>query len=46
MGVSNLFTFMKSIPPYWEPKLEMFYEMVGDPVKDSVLMGEASPVLR
>jgi dipeptidyl aminopeptidase/acylaminoacyl peptidase len=44
VGVSNLFTFMKTIPPYWEPMLEMMYEMVGDPVKDSVLMREASPV--
>jgi len=44
VGVSNLFTFMKSIPPYWEPLLDMFYEMVGDPVKDSILLREASPV--
>jgi len=45
VGVANMFTFMKSIPPYWEPQLQMFYEMVGDPVKDSLLMAEASPVL-
>lgn len=44
VGVSNLFTFMKTIPPYWKPMLEMMYEMVGDPVKDSVMMREASPV--
>jgi len=44
VGVSNLFTFMKTIPPYWKPLLEMMYEMVGDPVKDSILMHEASPV--
>ncbi|HEY5471301.1 MAG TPA: S9 family peptidase [Bacteroidales bacterium] len=44
VGVSNLFTFMKTIPPYWKPMLEMMYEMVGDPVKDSVRMREASPV--
>lgn len=44
VGVSNLFTFMKTIPPYWEPMLNMMYEMVGDPVKDSILMYEASPV--
>ena len=44
VGVSNLFTFMKTIPPYWKPMLDMMYEMVGDPVKDSVLMKEASPV--
>jgi dipeptidyl aminopeptidase/acylaminoacyl peptidase len=44
VGVSNLFTFMQTIPPYWKPMLDMMYEMVGDPVKDSVLMREASPV--
>jgi dipeptidyl aminopeptidase/acylaminoacyl peptidase len=44
VGVSNLFTFMKTIPPYWKPMLEMMYEMVGDPAKDSILMHEASPV--
>ena len=45
VGVANLFTFMKTIPPYWKPYLDQFYEMVGDPKKDSLLMAEASPVL-
>ncbi len=44
VGVSNLFTFMKTFPPYWKPYLQMMYEMVGDPVKDSSLLAEASPV--
>lgn len=44
VGVSNLFTFMKTIPPYWKPMLDMMYEMVGDPVKDSLQMRETSPV--
>lgn len=44
VGVSNLFTFMKSIPPYWEPYLEMIFEMVGNPDKDKELMESASPV--
>ena len=44
VGVSNLFTFMKTIPPYWKPQLDMMYEMVGDPKKDSIQMREASPV--
>jgi dipeptidyl aminopeptidase/acylaminoacyl peptidase len=44
VGVSNLFTFMKSIPPYWKPYLEMMYEMVGNPEKDKELMNDASPV--
>jgi dipeptidyl aminopeptidase/acylaminoacyl peptidase len=45
VGVSNLFTFMKTIPPYWEPYLEMTYEMVGDPVRDKELMTAVSPAL-
>lgn len=45
VGVSNLFTFMKTIPPYWEPYLEMMYEMVGHPEEEKDLMAAASPVL-
>jgi dipeptidyl aminopeptidase/acylaminoacyl peptidase len=44
VGVSNLFTFMKTIPPYWKPMLDMMYEMVGNPIQDSLLLREASPV--
>lgn len=45
VGVSNLFTFMKTIPPYWKPMLEMMYEQVGDPVKDKEMMEACSPAL-
>ncbi|MGZ5078030.1 MAG: S9 family peptidase [Usitatibacter sp.] len=45
VGVSNLFTFMKTIPPYWKPYLEMFGEMVGDMEKDKELLASASPVM-
>jgi len=44
VGVSNLFTFMETIPPYWKPFLEMFYEMVGNPESDKESMEAASPV--
>jgi dipeptidyl aminopeptidase/acylaminoacyl peptidase len=44
VGVSNIFTFYKTIPPYWENGLKMFYEMIGDPVKDSLFLREISPV--
>lgn len=45
VGVSNLFTFMETIPPYWEPYKKMLYEMVGDPMtKDSIMMRQNSPV--
>jgi dipeptidyl aminopeptidase/acylaminoacyl peptidase len=43
-GVSNLFTFMKTIPPYWKPTLERFYVMVGNPEKDIELLRAASPI--
>ena len=45
VGVSNLFTFMNTIPPYWKPYLDMMYEMVGNPQADSLMMAENSPVL-
>jgi len=45
VGVSNLFTFMKTIPPYWKPYLEMLQEMVGDMEKDKELLASASPVM-
>lgn len=45
VGVSNLFTFMQTIPPYWKPMLEMMFEQVGDPVKDKEMMEACSPAL-
>ena len=45
VGVSNLFTFMNTIPPYWKPYLEMLYEMVGHPEKDKELLAANSPAL-
>jgi dipeptidyl aminopeptidase/acylaminoacyl peptidase len=45
VGVSNLFTFLNTIPPYWKPELEMFHEMVGDPQKDKDWFQEHSPAL-
>ena len=45
VGVSNLFTFMQTIPPYWKPMLDMMYEMVGDPVNDSAQLAATSPAL-
>lgn len=46
VGVSNLFTFMNTIPPYWAMYLDMMHEMVGDPSieADSLMMRENSPV--
>jgi len=44
VGVSNLLTFLATIPPYWKPYLEMMHEMVGDPVKDRDMLMAESPV--
>ena len=44
VGVSNLLTFMQTIPPYWKPMLDMMYEMVGDPVAERDQMIACSPV--
>ena len=46
VGVSNLLTFMQTIPPYWRPLLEMMYEQVGDPEKDLDMLTAYSPALQ
>lgn len=43
-GVSNLFTFLKAIPPYWKPMLEMMHEMVGNPETEPDLLRARSPI--
>ncbi len=45
VGVSNLFTFLQTIPPYWRPMLEMMYEQIGDPEKDKEMLAAFSPAL-
>jgi precorrin-6B methylase 1/dienelactone hydrolase len=44
VGVSNIFTLLETIPPYWEQGRQMLYEMIGDPEKDRDLLQSASPV--
>jgi dipeptidyl aminopeptidase/acylaminoacyl peptidase len=43
VGVSNLFTWIAAIPPYWKPYLEMMYEMVGHPERDADRFRRTSP---
>ncbi len=45
VGISNLFTFLNTIPPYWKPFLDQMHEMVGDPVKDKDVLTATSPAL-
>jgi dipeptidyl aminopeptidase/acylaminoacyl peptidase len=44
VGVSNLFTWIAAIPPYWTPYLEMMHEMVGHPGRDERRFRETSPL--
>lgn len=44
MGISNLLTFMESIPAYWESYRRILYERVGHPVEDRDLLRSRSPL--
>ncbi|MFW6324426.1 MAG: S9 family peptidase [Desulfovibrionales bacterium] len=44
VGVSNLFTLLENIPPYWELGRKRLYRMIGHPVKDKELLHAVSPV--
>jgi prolyl oligopeptidase PreP (S9A serine peptidase family) len=44
VGVSNLFTFLKTIPPYWSTFKEKMNVMLGDEVKDKDQFIQTSPV--
>ena len=43
-GLLNLFSYVKGIPPYYKPYLQMYFEMVGDPEKDADYFRNTSPV--
>ncbi len=47
VGVSNLFTFFKSFPPYWKPFLGQVYEQWYDEnsAEDQEIMKKVSPAL-
>ncbi|MVW70962.1 S9 family peptidase [Bordetella sp. 15P40C-2] len=45
VGVSNLFTFMNTIPPYWKPLLDKMHDMVGHPERDRERLEATSPAL-
>ncbi|WP_397534919.1 prolyl oligopeptidase family serine peptidase [Roseateles sp.] len=45
VGVSNLLTFMNSIPPYWKPFLDQLHAMVGHPERDKERLTATSPAL-
>lgn len=45
VGVTNLFTILNTIPPYWEPIKKMMFEKMGDPEKDKEQFIATSPSL-
>jgi dipeptidyl aminopeptidase/acylaminoacyl peptidase len=44
VGISNLLTFMKTIPPYWETFRPVMYRRVGDPEKEVEFLHSRSPL--
>jgi dipeptidyl aminopeptidase/acylaminoacyl peptidase len=44
VGISNLFTLLDTLPPYWELQRRMMYEMIGDPETEEELLRAASPL--
>jgi dipeptidyl aminopeptidase/acylaminoacyl peptidase len=43
-GFTNLFAYLKDIPPYFRPYQQMYHEMVGNPELDSEYFRAVSPV--
>ncbi len=43
VGPSNLFTFLDSLPPYWQSYRTMLYHYVGHPQNDAELLRQRSP---
>ena len=44
VGVSNIFTLLETLPPYWELGRQMMYEMIGNPETEKELLTAASPL--
>ncbi|MEY9973884.1 dipeptidyl aminopeptidase/acylaminoacyl peptidase [Lysinibacillus sp. RC46] len=44
VGISNIFTLLNTIPPYWETARKQYYERIGHPENDKELLTAASPV--
>lgn len=43
-GYTNLFTYLKEIPPYYQPYLQLYYNIIGDPTKEYELFKATSPL--
>ncbi|MEO6849003.1 MAG: prolyl oligopeptidase family serine peptidase, partial [Mucilaginibacter sp.] len=40
----NFFTYIKDVPPYYKPRLQMMYEIIGNPETDAEQLRAISPV--
>jgi len=43
-GIINLLGYLKSVPPFYKSNLQMFYEIIGNPVTEVDHMRSVSPV--
>lgn len=43
-GVLNLFSYLKTIPPFMTANLDVFYEIIGNPDIDAEYLRQVSPV--
>jgi len=43
-GILNLFSYLNSIPPYYKSNLQMYYDIIGNPVTEVDYMSKASPL--
>jgi dipeptidyl aminopeptidase/acylaminoacyl peptidase len=44
VGPSNLITFIRSIPPYWQPMIKMLHQRVGNPDTEPEFLASRSPL--
>jgi dipeptidyl aminopeptidase/acylaminoacyl peptidase len=44
VGPSNIMTLLASIPPYWEPLLNLMHHRVGNPETEEEMLRERSPL--
>ena len=42
-GITDILSFLETIPPTWTPFRAMLYEMIGDPIKDEEMLKAQSP---
>jgi dipeptidyl aminopeptidase/acylaminoacyl peptidase len=44
VGPSNLITFIRSVPPYWQPMIKMLHTRVGNPDTEPEFLASRSPL--